>query len=73
MKAKIIDYVAISYYLTLPGDIFVAETVCLSQDYFSELPDAIEFKDRKLGKSGWNSDLGKAYYRSDILLAKIVQ
>ena len=72
MKAKIIAYISISYYIELPDGVFVAETSCPSQEYFEELPEAIEFKEKKLGKSGWNSDIGRAYFRSDVKLAKIV-
>jgi|2_EtaG_2_1085320.scaffolds.fasta_scaffold00571_21 hypothetical protein len=72
MIATTVGYVRISYYMTLPDGVFVAEAACLSNDYFNELPDAIEFRNNILGKSGWNSDIGKAYYRSDVQLAKIV-
>lgn len=37
---------------------------------YSKLPAVVEFNGTILGKSCWNSDNGRAYYRSDIQVAR---
>jgi hypothetical protein len=36
---------------------------------YSKLPQVVEFEGRLFGKSCWNSDNGRAYYRSDATIA----
>ena len=42
-----------------------------SDDYheYARLPKVVEFKGRFFGKSSWNSDVRRAYYRSDMSIA----
>jgi len=36
---------------------------------YSKLPQVVEFEGRLFGKSCWDSDKGRAYYRSDMAIA----
>jgi hypothetical protein len=36
---------------------------------YSKLPNVVEFDGKFFGKSCWNSDCGRAYYRSDMSIA----
>lgn len=51
-------------------------TVCLNgsehwdmYQSYCKLPDVVEFDGKVFGKSCWNSDYGRAYYRSDMKIA----
>jgi len=46
-------------------DHYSARVGCPDADAFETLPPAIEYQGRILAKSGWNSDYGVAYYRTD--------
>ena len=37
---------------------------------YQKLPNVIEVEGRLYGKSGWDSDKEKAYYRTDMIIAK---
>ena len=39
-------------------------TDCSDYDQFAALPHAAEFEGRTYVKTGWNSDLGRAYYKT---------
>jgi hypothetical protein len=43
----------------------IISTPCRDYDDFSSLPRAVKFKGVPYGRSGWNSDLGCAYFRTD--------
>lgn len=36
---------------------------------YKNLPDVVTYDDQDFGKSAWNSDVGRAYYRSDYAIA----
>ncbi len=44
-------------------------TECVDYDAFKSLPDVAEFQGRNYVKTGWNSDIGQAYYKSGIQFA----
>lgn len=44
-------------------------TTCPDYDAYKALPDAVEFGGAVFGKTGWNSDRGDAYYKSDAMVA----
>lgn len=54
----------------LPDGIAVAMTRCADHDAFVKLPEAVEIGDIAYRKSGWNSDRGVAYYRTDAIMGK---
>lgn len=71
MKAKAKkEYIIISSHYSI-GSLYFAETDCNDFQAFRRLPNVIEVQGHTLGKSGWNSDHGVAYYRSDKALGKI--
>jgi len=51
----------------------VIETPCPDADAFAALPTAVSWGGRTLGRTGWNSDRGRAYYRSDARIAMPVR
>lgn len=50
------------------GD-FLAEVACPDYDAFRALPAAILFLGRTLGRTGWNSDTGRACYKESARFA----
>jgi hypothetical protein len=42
-----------------------ASTNCRDYDVFAALPQTVMLNGKRLGKSGWNSDRGIAYYKSN--------
>lgn len=54
------------------GDDFCCIVQCDDYDHYRRLPAAVSFEDRLLSRTGWNSDLHQAYYKSNVLLAKKV-
>lgn len=40
---------------------------------FKKLPAAIEYNGRVFGKSAYNSDSNRAYYRTDTAIARVVR
>ncbi len=73
MKAKPINDIPVNSFYTMPNGIRVAEVRCENYLGFSTLPGAVEVSNMRLGKSGWNSDQCVAYYRSDVLIAKVIK
>lgn len=71
MIAKALNEITINFTSVLDGILF-AETSCDGYEHFKLLPQVIEFRGRRLGKSGWNSDRNICYYRSDKTTAKVV-
>lgn len=52
------------------GEELYCEVQCDDYDHWRRLPAAVSFQDQLLGKSGWNSDRQRAYYKVNILLAQ---
>lgn len=48
------------------------EVPCAGYEAWQELPPALEVMGTLCGKTGWSSDLCKAYYSSGALLGKAV-
>lgn len=45
-------------------------TGCEDYDHYRSLPVAITYNGVLCGKTGWNSDSGRAYYQSNATLAR---
>ncbi len=70
MKAKEErDYIVVACRGQLPSA-EVLEVDCKSADLFDSLPAVVSFQGRLFGKTGWNSDRNRAYYRTDALIAR---
>jgi hypothetical protein len=50
----------------------IAEVDCEDYDHFTTLPDVVSYDGIILGKTGWNSDTGRAYYKSRAQVLKVV-
>lgn len=48
------------------------ETSCLDYDDYERLPNAVELDGRMYVKTGWNSDRGRAYYKTGRPVAKAI-
>jgi hypothetical protein len=64
-------YVNVKYSATIEG-VQCAVVGCADYDVYKHLPAAVSFEGRLLGKTGWNSDNGEAYYQSNASIAKVV-
>lgn len=53
----------------LPDGVGFLAVPCIDFDAFDALPAAVRFADTVYGKTGWNSDHGRGYYRTDGALA----
>jgi hypothetical protein len=51
------------------GDQWGLETTCLDYDAFKALPKAVEYDGRQYSLTGWNSDTGRACYKTGLPLA----
>ena len=71
-KAVVDEYVRVTVAYRMDSD-WVLETRCPTYDDFPTLPKVVEYRDRLYGLTGWNSDLGSAYYKTSAQLAKIVK
>lgn len=70
MEAKIRrDYIKVVSFYEI-GRTSIIETRCPDYDTFSNLPDVIEFDNSLHVLTGWNSDYGLAYYKTNGHLAK---
>jgi len=63
------DIVTVSALHVIDGRTIV-ETLCVDYEHYRQLPDAIEFVNKILCKTGWNSDTGLACYKSGALYAR---
>jgi len=72
LEAKVVQYISIDYFATMPDKVHIAETKCLDYTHFTNLPNVIKLNGIFLGKSGWNSDRQVVYYRSDKVTAEII-
>ena len=68
MTATRVEAVNVVSTWTFEG-VTVVETECPDYDTFRSLPGAVSFEGRVYGRSGWNSDTGRCYYRSDAKFA----
>lgn len=50
----------------------IAEVDCEDYDHFTTLPDVVSYDGIMLGKTGWNSDTGRACYKSRAQVLKVV-
>ena len=65
MEAKVMDrYIMIKADYQL-GDCRVLETDCADYDAYTALPRVVERDGVLFGLTGWNSDRGMAYYKSN--------
>ena len=71
-KAIPVDYIAVLASYVLDGQQII-EVTCADFDAYKALPDAVEWCGKILGKTGWNSDLGKACYKMGVSLAKAIR
>jgi len=51
------------------GSLVILTTRCDDYDHFASLPDVVQYNGQIFGKTGWNSDSEKAYYRNDAKVA----
>ena len=56
----------------LPSGVWVLEVSCADYEAFVELPKVVAFNGLRYGLTGWNSDSGMAYYRSDARYAEVL-
>jgi hypothetical protein len=72
MQAKICgDYLTVVAAWTVEGQTCIS-VPCADIDTYASLPGAVEFEGRLLGRTGWNSDRGLAYYKTGATLARKV-
>lgn len=69
-KANPIDGITVNTSYQLEGNYWL-ETDCADYDAWSKLPAIVGYEGRKYGKTGWNSDNGKACYSTGKLFATI--
>lgn len=67
-KAMPVNGITINSAYCLEGNYWL-ETDCADYDAWSQLPAVVNFENRVYGKTGWNSDNGKACYSSNKLVA----
>jgi hypothetical protein len=72
MEAVKVDYIVILE-MNQFDEITTLTTECVDYDAFMALPSAVEFKGQIFGKSGWNSDRGKAYYNNNTRVARSIR
>ena len=68
------DVIVLLSYTKLDGGNVCYTVSCPDHDAYQALPQTIRTLngDRLAGKTGWNSDTGVAYYRTDAMMAKVV-
>jgi hypothetical protein len=52
--------------------VMCAVTTCADYDAYKALPEVISYNGAKLGRTGWNSDTGHAFYQSNALVVRKV-
>lgn len=60
--------ITVLFEIELEGKL-VIETGCADYEAFSRLPNAVSYNGKTLGKTGWNSDSGKACYKEGAKIA----
>lgn len=74
MIAKIVEnHILIERIESLPNKAKCAFGRVAANDYdaFGAMPDVIEINSELFGKTGWNSDTGEVFYRSDAMFARV--
>lgn len=51
--------------------VMCAITTCPDYDAYKALPEVISYNGAKLGKTGWNSDTGHAFYQTNALILRV--
>lgn len=69
IDAQAVDRVRVLAIHKLQG-VTILETSCEGYEAFRRLPPAVTWEGLELGKTGWNSDTGRACYKSDAALAR---
>lgn len=67
--AKPLDGITINTSYQLEG-VYWLETDCADYDAWKALPAVVAYDNRAYGKTGWNSDSGKACYSTNKLFAQ---
>jgi len=72
---RVADRIPVIAAYTMPYDtilemVHVIEADCPDYDAFCALPKVVEMDAITYGLTGWNSDRGVAFYRSDAKMAK---
>jgi len=73
MIAKTVaDHILIERIESLPNKAKCAFARVAANDYdaFAAMSDVIEIDNELFGKTGWNSDTGEVFYRSDAMFAR---
>jgi len=68
MKAYRVDAIGVLRYEVVDG-VGVLVTSCRDYDEYSQLPQVVRYEGEVLGKTGWNSDRGIAYYQTKCRVA----
>lgn len=72
MKAKVEnDWVSVVAASVCEG-VHFAMVACADYEAYCALPQVISFEGRLLGRTGWNSDKGVAYFRSDAKMGRVI-
>lgn len=51
----------------------VLSTPCSYHEQYLRLPQVIRYRNANYGRTGWNSDVGKAYYKQGVQTATVVK
>jgi hypothetical protein len=54
-------------------DIDYATVNCRDYDHYKSLPDVVSHNGVQMGKTGWNSDIGAAFYQSNANILHVVK
>lgn len=66
--AKRIEAITITGEFSFENEMGIT-TDCIDYDEYHNLPQVVEYRGRVFGKTGWNSDLNLAYFRTDARVA----
>jgi hypothetical protein len=72
MEAKIINNMIVIQNLCIIEGEMVCIVNCSDFDHYKKLPEAIQVKDKILGKAGWSSDSNYCCYKSNVVLGRFV-
>jgi hypothetical protein len=72
MAKPLRDHFPVSALAALPDGTTAAVVPCSDHEMFESLPPALEIAGDLYGKTGWNSDRGVAYYRTDAIMGRAV-
>jgi len=69
MKARATDLISIDLSYILEGIAWL-EVLCSDTTFYLKLSKVVEYNNKLYYKTGWNSDLNRAYYKSTTLVAR---